>query len=255
MNDDVLLVERRALPGGGVDWLTMNRPRSHNALDTALIFALTDYFEAAASDDEVRVVVLRGNGPSFCAGLDLRTQLSGDTRGNHRLPDLIPAMRNCPQTIVSLVHGAACGGGFVMALASDIRIAAESARMEDAFIRIGLSGCDIGISYFLPRLVGLSVASELMMTGRVLDASRAERLGLVSEVVADDALSAAGEAMVEELLRASVLGLRRTKEILNRALAIDDLPSMIALEIATQVEVQHRDPAFNKNLDRYGDTK
>ena len=94
-------------------------------------------------------------------------------------------MRACPQPIIALVHGAACGGGFSLALAADIRIAGESARMNAAYIRAGFSACDMGCSYFLPRLVGLSVASELMMTGNFIEAERALHTGLVSKVVPD----------------------------------------------------------------------
>ncbi|WP_436794703.1 enoyl-CoA hydratase/isomerase family protein [Actinospongicola halichondriae] len=248
-NAPVLLIERK----GAVDWLTLNRPRKHNALDPTLIDALCDYFAAVADDDDVRVIVLRGSGPSFCAGLDLRAQLTGaDTR---RIIDLMPLIRACPQPVVSLVHGAAKGGGFVMALACDVRVAGESARMDDTFIDIGLSGCDVGISWFLPRMVGLSVASELMLTGRTVDAHRAERLGLVSEVVTDSDLDAAGQRVADGLLSKSPLGLRRTKEMLNRALALDDLAEVIRMELDIQVEVMRSDPAFNARLDSYGDKK
>src|SRR5690606_14511320 len=123
-------------------------------------------------DHSRRVVVLRGAGRAFCAGLDIK-EATGVNRGDtatgllrqRRISEIVMRMRRCPQPIVSLVHGAAAGGGFALALASDIRIAGQSARMNAAFIRIGLSACDIGVSYFLPRLVGVSVASELMLTG------------------------------------------------------------------------------------------
>lgn len=248
-DDDVLVIERK----GDVEWLTLNRPRKHNALDPALIDALCDYFEAVAERADVRVIVLRGAGPSFCAGLDLRAQLAGeDTR---RVIEIMPLMRACPQPVVSLMHGAAKGGGFVMALASDVRIAGKSARMDDTFINVGLSGCDVGISWFLPRMVGLSVASELMLTGRSVDAARAERLGLVSEIVPDRDLETAGQRLVDELLTKSPLGLRRTKEMLNKALALDDLTEVIRMELEIQREVMREDPAFNARLDSYGDQK
>lgn len=247
-SEDVLVVERR----GPADWLTLNRPRKHNALDPALIDGLCDYFEQAGQDEELRVIVLRGNGSSFCAGLDLAAQLAGGGDDTQRILDLMPLIRACPQPVVSLLHGAVKGGGFVMGLASDIRIAGESARMDDTFINIGLSGCDVGISYFLPRMVGLSLASELMLTGRTIDAHRAARLGLVAEVVADDELEAAGARVVEELASKSVLGLRRTKEMLNRALAIDDLTEIIRVEVDIQLEVTREDPAFKARLKSYG---
>jgi enoyl-CoA hydratase len=101
-------------------------------------------------------------------------------RAQRRISDLVMMMKRAPQPIIAAVQGAACGGGFALALGADVRIAGESARMNAAFIRIGLSACDIGVSYFLPRMVGASVAAELLLTGNFIDAARAERLGLVS---------------------------------------------------------------------------
>lgn len=244
---DTLIVERR----GDVDWVTLNRPHKHNALDPGLIEGLCSYLERAATDADLRVIVIRGNGPSFCAGLDLSAQLDGG-RSIRRIIDLMPLLRACPQPVVTLMHGAVKGGGFVMSLASDIRIAGESARMDDTFVNLGLSGCDVGISYFLPRMVGLSVASELMLTGRVVDAQRALRLGLVSEVVADEQLEAAAVRVADELRAKSPLGLQRTKEMLSRALVIDDLVEIIRTEAAIQFEVLREDPAFSARLAAYG---
>jgi enoyl-CoA hydratase len=133
------------------------------------------------------------------------------------------------------VHGAACGGGFALALASDVRLAGESARMNAAFIRIGLSACDMGVSYFLPRLVGGSVASELMLTGRFIEAERALRVGLVSKVVPDDALEGEAAALAREMLAATPLGLRLTKECLNASVDAPSLESAIAMEDRNQV--------------------
>jgi enoyl-CoA hydratase len=133
------------------------------------------------------------------------------------------------------VHGPACGGGFAIALASDIRIAGKSARMNAAFIRIGLSACDIGVSYFLPRLVGASVASELMLTGRFINAERALRVGLVSEVVDDDKLADAARPYLDEMLTTSPLGLRLTKECLNMSVDAPSLESAVAMEDRNQI--------------------
>ena len=125
-------------------------------------------------------------------------------------------MRRCPQPIIALVQGAAAGGGFALALAADIRIATKNARMNCAFIKLGLGGCDIGTSYFLPRLVGVSVASELILTGRFIGADRALAVGLVSELVEDAAaLDAAAEPYVDAMMTASPVGLRLSKECLN----------------------------------------
>jgi enoyl-CoA hydratase/carnithine racemase len=174
----------------------------------------------------VRIVVLRGAGRAFCAGLDLKNESSandtasggGVQRGlktQRRIAEIVMAMRRCPQPIISLIQGAACGGGFSLALASDIRIAGESARMNCAYIRIGLGGCDIGSSYFLPRLVGASLAAELILTGKFINAERALRVGLVAQVVPDADLEAAAQEDIDLMLTTSPLGLRMSKEALN----------------------------------------
>src|SRR5262249_9075702 len=178
---------------GAVDWLTLNRPDSLNALNRTMMLELQHYFGELGIDHSVRVVVLTGAGRSFCAGLDLKDTSADDLAGpasglrvQRRVSEIVLRMRRAPQPIIALVNGPASRGGFALALASDIRIAASSARMNSAAIRIGLSGCDVGISYFLPRLVGSAIASELLLTGRFIDARRALAGGLVSVVGAGD---------------------------------------------------------------------
>ena len=144
-------------------------------------------------------------------------------------------MRRCPQPVIGLLHGHAAGGGFSIALGCDVRIAAAGTKMNCAFIKIGLSGCEMGASYHLPRLVGTSVAAELLYTGRFIDAERALRVGLVSEVVPADQLQAAGEALVQDMLATAPLGLRLTKECFWAAVDGNDLPSAIAMEDRNQV--------------------
>jgi enoyl-CoA hydratase/carnithine racemase len=151
------------------------------------------------------------------------------------LAEVYIRMRRCPQPIISLVQGPACGGGFSFVLASDIRVAGESARMNAAFIRIGLSACDMGSSYFLPRLVGTSVASELMLTGRFINAERALATNLVSEVVPDDQLEAAAQSYIDEMLTTSPMGLRLTKEGLNLAIDAAGLEAAMAIENRNQL--------------------
>jgi enoyl-CoA hydratase len=148
--------------------------------------------------------------------------------------EIVMLMRRAPQPIIAAVHGAACGGGFAMALAADVRIAATSARMNAAFIRLGLSACDVGVSYFLPRLAGASVAAELLLTGNFVDAARAERIGLVSRVVPDDQLEGAVRALAADMLRNSPLGLRLTKECLKLALDAGSLEEVVAMEDRNQ---------------------
>ena len=233
-SEPVLVIESR----GEVEWVTLNRPDQGNALDEALVDALVAHFEGLLERPEVRVVVLRANGRHFCAGLDLT---SGAFAAAERTPNAIwnmqrkiariyLAMRKCPQPIVALVHGAACGGGFSLALASDIRIAGESAKMNAAYIKIGLTGCDMGSSYFLPRLVGVSVASELLMTGRFIHAPRALAVNLVSEVAPDAELERAAQPLVDDLLKTSPMGLRLTKEGLNINIDAGSLEAAMAVE-------------------------
>jgi enoyl-CoA hydratase/carnithine racemase len=226
---------------GAVDWVTLNRPDSLNALNRQMVDELLDYTQSLYWDKSVRVVVLQGAGRAFCAGLDLkerdnspRSPTNGLT-SQRRISEIVMRMRRCPQPFISLVQGAACGGGFALALASDIRIAGQSARMNAAFIRIGLSACDIGVSYFLPRLVGVSVASELMLTGRFINAERALRVGLVSDVVADDKLAEAAQVYLKDMLTTSPLGLRMTKECLNMSVDAGSLEAAIAMEDRNQI--------------------
>ncbi len=226
---------------GPVDWLTLNRPDQLNSINNRMVAELSDYFGGLFHAAGTRIVVMKGAGRAFCAGLDIKAQGSepapfgGGFGFQGWLADVYVKMRRCPQPIVSLVHGPACGGGFAFALASDIRIAGESARMNAAFIKLGLTSCDMGVSYFLPRLVGASLAAELMMTGRFVDANRALATGLVSQVVADDALEAAGEALVAEMLATSPIGLRMTKEGLGFAIDAPSLEAAIALENRNQL--------------------
>ena len=223
---------------GPVDWVTLNRPESGNALNAVLVEDLLGYFEGLRDCEQTRVVVLRARGRHFCAGLDLTDPaFNPQPRGPHavwkvqrRIARIYQAMRTCPQPIVALVQGAACGGGFSLALASDIRIAGESARMNAAYLAIGLTGCDMGSSYFLPRLVGTAVASELLLTARFIHAPRALATGLVSAVVPDAELSQAAGPFVEEMLRATPMGLRLTKEALNYAIDAPSLQSAMAME-------------------------
>lgn len=228
-----LLHERQ----GPVDWLTLNRPDQLNSLALLMVDELCDYFESLRDQHQVRIVVLKANGRAFCAGADLAGEgFDGDYspqsvyKMQKRIGNIYRAMRACPQPIIALVQGAACGGGFSLALAADIRIAGESARMNAAYIKAGFSACDMGCSYFLPRLVGLSVASELMMTGRFIHAERALRVNLVSEVVADSDLPAAAQPYIEEMLATTPIGLRLTKEGLNLNIDAPSLESAMAME-------------------------
>jgi enoyl-CoA hydratase len=228
---------------GDIAFATMNRPDRLNALNPKLVDELRDFFVGLYWRRDVRVVVLRGAGKAFCAGLDLKDR-GGDNAdrsvgagltGQRKISEIVMAMRRCPQPIIACVDGAAAGGGFALALASDVRIATPSLKMNAAFIRIGLSACDIGVSYFLPRMVGSSVAAEYMLTGRFITAERAYQLGLVSKIVEASELETEARSFAADMLHATPLGLRLTKEALNHAIDAGGLEAAIAMEDRNQI--------------------
>jgi enoyl-CoA hydratase/carnithine racemase len=237
LNYETLSVERE----GGLCWLTLDRADSLNAMNAQLVSELDHFLTALEDDLETRVVILRGAGRGFCAGLDLKEPptaiagVPGGMRLQRSISKLVIQMRRLPQPFIACVHGPACGGGFALALASDVRLAGESTRMNAVFIKIGLGACDIGVSYFLPRLVGASLASELLLTGKFIDAERALRVGLVSEVMPDAELESAARKLAKEMLATSPLGLRLTKECLNASLDAGSLEAVVAMEDRNQI--------------------
>ncbi len=230
----------------GVTLLTLNRPERLNAMTADLVGELHDALGALDGDRSCRVVVLIGAGRGFCAGLDLNGY--GRPRGpvetgraesglatQKEIAALVPRLRTLTQPVIAAVNGPAAGGGLALALASDIRLAAASARFNVAFVRLGLSGCDIGVSWLLPRLLGASRAWELMLTGRIIDAAEADRIGLVLKTVPDDRLL--DEALVTARLIAanSPWGVRMTKEVMWSQLEVGSLQAGIDLENRTQI--------------------
>jgi len=230
-----------------VGWLTLNRPEKLNALSIEMCLELRRFFATLDEHMDARVIIMRGAGRAFCAGFDVGGLSDGmaliDSTSNwpqgpvtyghttqRVLSDVVGRMRQAPQPLIAAIRGPAVGGGFTLTMACDIRLAAESARMNAANIRIGYTGADLGSSYFLPRLIGLSRAAEYMYTGRVLDAATAERIGFVSRMVPDDQLEDAARELAQEMLTATPLALRLTKELLN---ANVDAPSLTS---ATQLE-------------------
>jgi len=240
---DAVLVDRSRT---GIAVVTLNRPDRLNAMNYALVRGLYDVFDELAADLSCRVIVLTGAGRGFCAGLDLTEGASPPaTAGMGRaqagmtvqklIAGLVPKMRSIPQPVIAAVNGAASGGGLALALASDVRIAAQSARFNVAFIRVGLSGCDIGVSWMLPRLVGASRAFELLLTGRLIDAAEADRIGLVTRTVADGDVVEAALETARLILGNSPFGVRMTKEVMWSQLEIPSLQAGIDLENRTQV--------------------
>lgn len=230
----------------GVTVLSLNRPDRRNALDHALVSELHAALDEVAGDRSCRVVILTGVGAGFCAGYDLAdagfapgaegadVPTAGMLQQQH-IARLIPRMRSIPQPIIAAVNGAAVGGGLALALGADIRVAGRSATFSVANVKVGLSGCDVGISYLLPRMVGASVAFELMLTGRSFGPEDAARYGLVSRVVPDDELLDSAQHLAGQIVANSAFGIWMTKEVMWANLEITSLQAAIDLEDRTQV--------------------
>jgi len=238
MTYETLLIEK----DGPVDWLTLNRPDALNSLSLTMVRELHDYIDSLQANYDVRVVVIRGAGRMFCAGLDMkdpeREPSSNSDEGmisQRRFSGLVMKMRRAPQPFIGLLHGYAAGGGFSIALGCDVRIAAAGTKMNCAFIKIGLSGREMGTSYHLPRLIGASNAAELLYTGRFIDAERALRTGLVSDVVPEAELAAAGKALADDMVATAPLGLRLTKEAVWANVDAQGLDPAIAMEDRNQI--------------------
>jgi enoyl-CoA hydratase len=232
-----------AMPRRGVALLTLRRPEPLNALSWELIDELHAALASVARDRTVRALILTGEGRGFCSGLDIGSNdpLGYDDEAEvvfdrqERVASLALALRNLPQPVIAAVNGPAAGGGLALALAADVRVCARSAFFNVAFVRIGLSGCDVGVSHLLPRIVGLGIASELMLTGRRVDAEEAYRIGLANRVVDDDQLLAEAGVIVDDIARNSPFGVRMTKQVLQRNVDAGSLEAAIELENRTQV--------------------
>jgi enoyl-CoA hydratase/carnithine racemase len=232
-------------PRPNVALITLNRPDKLNALNYGLVEDLHATLEAIDADDECRVVVLTGAGRGFCSGLDLTDPFPDEAnhglefprssmRRQERIANLTTRLIRLRQPVIAAVNGPAYGGGFALALASDIRIASESARFCTQFIKLGLGGCDIGVSYTLPRVVGAGQAFDLILTARTVAADEALRLGLVSRLstgsVVDDAL-----AIAETLCGYGKFGVESTKQVLWANLDAPSLEAALHVENRSQI--------------------
>jgi enoyl-CoA hydratase/carnithine racemase len=225
----------------GVVQLTLSRPEKLNALTAPLVSELHAQLRALNADPHCRVVVLTGAGRGFCAGLDLGgygtvagTENFGPVQRSwatqRSIAALVQEIRRMPQPVIAAINGPAAGGGLALACASDVRIASSSAVFSTSFIRIGVSGCDIGTSWMLPRLVGAARAHELMLTSRRFDAAEALRIGLLTDVAEPEALFGRVDQMADSLLAAPPLSLSLTKQAMWLALEIPSFDAMVELE-------------------------
>ncbi len=241
---DVIQTER---PRPGILLIRMNRPEALNAMNAELIEALHGVLAEVRHDSEVRAIVLTGNGRAFCAGLDLRGYGTppGAAEGEGRpqaglrvqqhIAGLVEAFRGARPPVIAAINGAAAGGGMALALMSDIRIIADNAALHASFIQRGLSNCDIGVSWLLPRMIGFARAAQILLTGRSVAAEEAERIGLVSSVEPADRLLDAALDTAEVIARNSPFGVWMTKEAMWSNLETPSLRAAIDLENRTQI--------------------
>ncbi|MDQ3917768.1 MAG: enoyl-CoA hydratase family protein [Acidobacteriota bacterium] len=233
----------------GVARITLNRPERLNALTFEVYRELTDTFAALQDEARVRVVVMTGAGRAFCSGGDVRDiigELQGrDAQGllefTRQTCALVRNMRALPKPVIASLNGTTAGAGACIALAADLRIAAPEARIAFLFVKVGLSGADMGAAHLLPRLVGLGRATELLYTGDFITAEEALALGLYNRVVAAEDLESETRALAERLARGPSFALGVTKEMLNREL---DVSLDTALEWEAQAQalcMQHPD--------------
>lgn len=227
----------------GVRLVTLRRPEKLNALSWEMVAELADVLTRVAEEAETRVLVLTGEGRGFCSGMDLggpdavgtADDLVAVYRRQECVAGLALALRNLPQPVIAAVNGPAAGGGMALALAADVRIGTPEARFNVAFVRIGLSGGDIGVSHLLPRVVGLGVASELLLTGRQVGAEEALRIGLLNRVCERERLLDEAAELAGEIARNSPFAVRMTKQVLHRNVDAPSLEAAIELENRTQV--------------------
>lgn len=232
------------LEEGGLATIWLDRPECLNAISFEMIADLHEALDCLARDLGQRVVVISGRGRAFCSGIDLRHDIEewpeplGPVqrrfRQQQRLSEIILKLREIPQPVIAAVRGAAVGGGLALAAAADIRVADKTARFSAAFIRVGLSGGDLGVSWTLPRLIGASRAAELLLTGRFLEADEASRIGFLSRLVAAGDHLKVARAIGAQILNHAPLGVRMTKALLDASMASSSLRSHVELEDRTQ---------------------
>jgi enoyl-CoA hydratase/carnithine racemase len=233
----------------GVGYITLNRPERLNALTFEVYRELTDTFAALRSEDKVRAVVITGAGRAFCSGGDVhdiigelfKRDMQGLLEFTRMTCELIRNIRALPKPVIASLNGTTAGAGACIALASDIRIAAPSAKIAFLFVRVGLSGADMGAAYLLPRVVGLAKAAEMLYTGDFVSAEEAQKIGLYNRVVASEELMDATHELATRLANGPAFALAMTKEMLNREM---DVSLGTALEWEAQAQatcMQHPD--------------
>lgn len=233
----------------GIATITLNRPERLNAITFEVYRELTDLVAALRDERDVRVAVITGAGRAFCSGGDVRDIIgelqdrdaAGLLEFTRLTCELIHNMRALPKPIIASINGTTAGAGACIALASDIRIAAVEAKIAFVFVKVGLAGTDMGATYLLPRIVGLSKATELLMTGDFISAEEAEKIGLYNRVVPRDQLETVTREFAEKLAHGPAFGLAKTKEMLNREMHMSFESSLEAEAVAQALCMQTPD--------------
>ena len=234
---------------GRIFVLTINSPTNRNAISLDLTRALSSAIRECRDDRGCRVIVLAGSGTSFCAGADLKSSPQpGDIPGTDNmgslgftykmqeyLASLVIDIHECEKPVVAAIQGHCYGIGLSIAAAADVRICASSAKFCAAYIKTGLSACDMGSSYLLPKLMGLSIATEFMMTGRVMLADEALSCGFVSSSVDDEILLSNAMTLAEKISANSEYGVMMTKSCLRTSASSTSLRAAIEMENRQQV--------------------
>jgi enoyl-CoA hydratase/carnithine racemase len=237
--------------------ITLNRPERLNALTFEVYAELRDTFRALDTEPGIRAVIITGAGRAFCSGGDVEDIIgalfSRDASGllefTRLTGDLILSIRQCRRPVVAALNGTVAGAGAVIAAASDIRIAAESAKIAFLFSRVGLSGADMGATWLLPRIVGLAHATELLLLGDFISAERAAQIGLYNRVVPGDRLMQEATDVAGRLARGASVALGVTKQALNQEASMD-LVSAIEWEAKAQAECM-QNPTFREAYDAF----
>lgn len=234
---------------GGVATITLNRPERLNALTFEVYRELTDTFSALRNENDVRVVVITGSGRAFCSGGDVHDiigelfarNMDGLLEFTRMTCELVGNIRRLPKPVIASLNGTTAGAGACIALASDIRLASDNARIAFLFVKVGLSGADMGAAYLLPRIVGLAKATELLYTGDFISAPEAERIGLYNRVVTAEQLTTVTREFAERLARGPAFALAKTKEMLNRELNMNFEAALECEAQAQAICMQHPD--------------
>lgn len=237
------------IDSSGIATITLNRPERLNALTFDVYRELTDTLAAMKNEATIRVVVITGAGRAFCSGGDVHDiigelfsrNMEGLLEFTRMTCELVQNIRALPQPVIASLNGTTAGAGACIALAADIRVASDQAKIAFLFVKVGLSGADMGAAYLLPRVVGLSKATELLYTGDFVSAAEAERIGLYNKVVDADQLTNATREFAERLARGPAFALAKTKEMLNREL-FSNLETALESEAQAQaICMQHPD--------------